>query len=82
MPYTTRELFARLIQCEAGGEGDDGMGAVASVVGNRSTDVYKRQTCNLSSILSSIRMDKLLIAIMKPLNIFNMCLFYIYSMLQ
>ena len=40
MPYTTRELFARLIQCEAGGEGDDGMGAVASVVGNRSTVPY------------------------------------------
>ncbi len=25
MPMDTRELFARLIQCEAGGEGDDGM---------------------------------------------------------
>ena len=35
MPYTTRELFARLIQCEAGGEGDDGMRAVATVVMNR-----------------------------------------------
>ena len=30
-----RELFARLIQCEAGGEGDNGMRAVASVVMNR-----------------------------------------------
>lgn len=29
------ELLARLIQCEAGGEGDDGMKAVASVVMNR-----------------------------------------------
>ena len=29
------ELFARLIQCEAGGEGDNGMRAVASVVMNR-----------------------------------------------
>ena len=29
------ELFARLIQCEAGGEGDSGMKAVASVVMNR-----------------------------------------------
>jgi N-acetylmuramoyl-L-alanine amidase len=35
MPYTVRELFARLIQCEAGGEGDDGMKAVSSVVMNR-----------------------------------------------
>lgn len=31
----TRELFARLIKCEAGGEGDDGMRAVASVIVNR-----------------------------------------------
>lgn len=31
----TRELFARLIQCEAGGEGEDGMKAVATVVMNR-----------------------------------------------
>ena len=35
MPLTDRELFARLIQCEAGGEGDNGMRAVASVVMNR-----------------------------------------------
>ena len=37
MPLDTRELFARLIQCEAGGEGDDGMRAVATVVMNRAT---------------------------------------------
>ena len=35
MAYTDRELFARLIQCEAGGEGEIGMRAVASVVINR-----------------------------------------------
>lgn len=35
MPLTDREVFARLIQCEAGGEGDNGMRAVASVVMNR-----------------------------------------------
>jgi N-acetylmuramoyl-L-alanine amidase len=35
MPFTTREIFARLIQCEAGGEGDVGMKAVACVVMNR-----------------------------------------------
>lgn len=33
--FNTRELFARLIKCEAGGEGDDGMRAVASVIINR-----------------------------------------------
>ncbi len=31
----TRELLARLIKCEAGGEGIDGMRAVASVIINR-----------------------------------------------
>ena len=35
MAFTDRELFARLIMCEAGGEGDDGMRAVASVIMNR-----------------------------------------------
>lgn len=37
MPLDTRELFARLIQCEAGGEGVSGMAAVATVVMNRAT---------------------------------------------
>ena len=32
MAYSDRELLARLIQCEAGGEGEDGMKAVAGVV--------------------------------------------------
>lgn len=35
MALDTRELFARLIKCEAGGEGDTGMRAVASVIINR-----------------------------------------------
>jgi len=35
MPYSERELLARIVQCEAGGEGDNGMRAVASVVMNR-----------------------------------------------
>lgn len=35
MAYSDRELLARLIQCEAGGEGENGMKAVASVVMNR-----------------------------------------------
>lgn len=35
MALSDRELFARLIMCEAGGEGDNGMRAVASVVMNR-----------------------------------------------
>ena len=35
MAYSERELLARMIQCEAGGEGDIGMKAVASVIMNR-----------------------------------------------
>lgn len=35
MAYSEQELLARLIQCEAGGEGENGMRAVASVVMNR-----------------------------------------------
>ena len=33
--YSDLELLARLVKCEAGGEGEDGMKAVASVVMNR-----------------------------------------------
>ena len=35
MAYSDRELLARLIECEAGGEGEIGMSAVAGVVMNR-----------------------------------------------
>ncbi len=35
MAYSDRELLARIIQCEAGGEGENGMKAVASVIMNR-----------------------------------------------
>jgi len=35
LAYSDVELLARLIQCEAGGEGDNGMRAVATVVMNR-----------------------------------------------
>lgn len=35
MALDTRELFARLLKCEAGGEGDNGMRAVATVIMNR-----------------------------------------------
>ena len=35
MAFSDRELLARLIQCEAGGEGDAGMRSVAGVIMNR-----------------------------------------------
>lgn len=44
MAFSDRELLARLIQCEAGGEGDNGMKAVASVVMNR-VRVPVRRVC-------------------------------------
>ncbi len=40
MAYSEQELLARLVQCEAGGEGDNGMRAVASVVMNRVRITY------------------------------------------
>lgn len=35
MPFSSRELLARVIKCEAGGEGDNGMKAVGTVIMNR-----------------------------------------------
>lgn len=40
MAYSDLELLARIVQCEAGGEGDNGMRAVASVVMNRVNVTY------------------------------------------
>jgi len=40
MAFSTRELLARIIKCEAGGEGDTGMKAVACVVMNRVHAAY------------------------------------------
>lgn len=35
MAYSARDLLARMLKCEAGGEGENGMKAVASVIMNR-----------------------------------------------
>ena len=40
MAYSDRELLARLVECEAGGEGETGMKAVARVVMNRVNITY------------------------------------------
>lgn len=48
------ELFARTIQCEAGGEGDSGMKAVASVIMNRvnvNYGEYGRKVKNLQQAI-------------------------------
>jgi N-acetylmuramoyl-L-alanine amidase len=38
---STRELFARMIKCEAGGEGLSGMQAVATTIMNRVHVAYE-----------------------------------------
>lgn len=40
MAFDNRELLARMIKCEAGGEGENGMRAVASVIMNRVNAPY------------------------------------------
>jgi len=40
MAFSDLEILARIIKCEAGGEGEDGMKAVASVVMNRVNITY------------------------------------------
>ena len=40
MAFSDVELLARTILCEAGGEGDTGMKAVATVIMNRATVGY------------------------------------------
>lgn len=40
MAFSDRELLARILECEAGGEGDTGMKAVACVVMNRVQVTY------------------------------------------
>ncbi len=40
MAYSDLEILARIVKCEAGGEGENGMKAVASVVMNRVNITY------------------------------------------
>lgn len=59
MAYSDRELLARMIECEAGGEGDNGMKAVATVIMNRvnvSEGEYARisQGGNIRNILFQV----------------------------
>ena len=54
MAFSDRELLARLVQCEAGGEGENGMKAVANVVMNRvhvSVGEYSRLGGSLRNVV-------------------------------
>ena len=59
MSLDTRELFARLIQCEAGGEGDDGMRAVATVIMNRATIDYGEFAASTRAAISGRLLNSL-----------------------
>ena len=48
MAFSDRELIARLVQCEAGGEGDNGMKAVATVIMNRVNSSNRRICKNIT----------------------------------
>ena len=81
MPYPDRELLARIVQCEAGGEGDNGMKAVATVIMNRvysSEGEYSRvsQGGNIRNIIFQERQFDCatdnLFGRYNPQNIYNM----------
>lgn len=81
MAYSERELIARIIQCEAGGEGDNGMKAVATVILNRvhtSNGEYSRisQGGNIRNIIFQERQfdcaTDTLFNRYNPQNIYNM----------
>ena len=59
MAYSERELLARIVQCEAGGEGDNGMRAVAMSDGELFTifekNLQKAEKVKLSRILNISR---------------------------
>ena len=46
--YSERELLARIAQCEAGGEGENGMKAVATVIMNRVNSSNRRICKNIT----------------------------------
>lgn len=48
MAFSDRELIARLVQCEAGGEGETGMKAVATVIMNRVNSSNRRICKNIT----------------------------------
>lgn len=78
---TDRELLARLIQCEAGGEGETGMRAVASVIMNRvrSTEGEFSRVSDGGSVRNIITqpgqfncMSEVLGGAYNPQNVYNM----------
>lgn len=81
MPYSTRELLARLLMCEADSEGTTGMSAVASVIVNRAKVPYGEffRVSNGGNFRAIIQqpnqftcMKESLAGVYNPQNIYNM----------
>ncbi len=77
--YSELELFARLIQCEAGGEGDIGMKAVACVVMNRVNVTYGEYGRTCPDIRTTIYQQgqfdcarETIRSVYNPQNVYNM----------
>ena len=52
MAYSDRELLARLIECEAGGEGENGMKAV--VIKKRAKEFFYRRYQGFNTLIIKI----------------------------
>ena len=80
MAYSDLELLARIIKCEAGGEGENGMKAVASVVMNR-VEVSYREYSRYKTVREVVFQKGQFVCAMEtvggeynPQNIYNMSL--------
>ena len=80
MAYSDLELLARIIKCEAGGEGENGMKAVASVVMNR-VEVSYGEYSRYKTVLEVVFQKGQFVCAMEtvggeynPQNIYNMSL--------
>jgi N-acetylmuramoyl-L-alanine amidase len=80
MAYSDLELLARIIKCEAGGEGENGMKAVASVVMNRVNITYGEYG-RLDTVRQVVFQPRQFVCAMEtvggsynPQNIYNMSL--------
>ena len=78
MAFSDREILARILECEAGGEGDTGMKAVACVVMNRVQVTYGEYG-SLDTIRQVVYQPRQFTCVMEsvggqynPQNIYNM----------
>ena len=70
MAYSDRELLARLIECEAGGEGENGMKAVAALASSAAKTPSAPQQVTAATIRMVTNSLLNLVFIMEPSVIF------------